>query len=81
MYWHKNCRVKILVLAVELPVIVVACALTNLPGENGLSANRWARAKKLPGEVYLPGQVIPGSRSRGGSICREKHCPGSLFAL
>jgi hypothetical protein len=64
-----------------LPVTDVSCALTNLPGENRLPANRRARAKKLPAKNYLPGEVIPGSRSRGGSICREKHCPGSLFAL
>jgi hypothetical protein len=55
--------------------------MTNLPGENRLPAYTWARAEKLPAKVFLLGQVIPGSRSRGSSICREKYYPDSLSAL
>ena len=65
----------------KLPAIVVSCASTNLPGENKLPANIRARAEKLPVEVYLSGQLIPGSRSRGGSICQEKRYLGRLSAL
>ena len=81
MCWHKNCQENELLQVPRLPIIDVTRALTNLPGESGLPANRWAPAMQLPGKNYLSGEVIPGSRSRGGSICREKHCPSSLCAL
>ena len=75
MCWHKNCQENELLQAARLPVIDVTHALTNLPGENGLPANTWARAEKLSGEVYLPRQVIPDSRSHGGSLYRRTDVP------
>ena len=55
--------------------------MTSLLGENELLANACMTADKLLGIVYLPGEVIPGSRSRGSSICQEKSSPGSLPAV
>ena len=54
-------------------------AMINLAGEIELPANKIDRAEKLPGIVYLPGQVIPGSRSCGSSISWEKHPPGNIY--
>ena len=50
-------------------------ATASLLGGNNLPANTWVRADELPGELN------PGSRSRGSSICRENHTTGSLSAL
>ena len=59
MCWHKNCQENELLQAARLPVIDVTRALTNLPGESGLPANRWAPAMQLPEKKLSAGRSNP----------------------